>query len=97
MAALNLGSGRSVHLVQAGSDYMLLGSAEHGVVPIHRYTAEEARDAGLLPDEPQGRGRRTPIVSPGEPGQRSHDPMSMPAPGPGSTLVDRLREWTVRR
>ena len=51
VAALTLGSGRSVHLVRAGSDYVLLGSAEHGVVPIHRYTEEQARDAGLLPAE----------------------------------------------
>ena len=44
VAALTLGSGRSVHLVRAGSDYVLLGSTEHGVAPIHRYTEEEARD-----------------------------------------------------
>ena len=50
VAALTLGSGRSVHLVRAGSDYVLLGSTEHGVAPIHRYTEEEARDAGLLAD-----------------------------------------------
>jgi flagellar protein FliO/FliZ len=48
VAALTLGSGRSVHLVRAGSDYVLLGSTEHGVAPIHRYTEEQARDAGLL-------------------------------------------------
>ncbi len=48
IAALTLSSGRSVHLVRAGSDYLLLGSAEHGVIPIHRYSEEEARDAGLL-------------------------------------------------
>jgi flagellar protein FliO/FliZ len=48
VAALTLGTGRSVHLVRAGSDYVLLGSTEHGVAPIHRYTEEEARDAGLL-------------------------------------------------
>jgi flagellar protein FliO/FliZ len=49
VAALTLGSGRSVHLVRAGNDYVLLGSTEHGVAPIHRYTEEEALDAGLLP------------------------------------------------
>ncbi len=48
VAALTLGSGRAVHLVRAGNDYVLLGSTEHGVAPIHRYTEEEARDAGLL-------------------------------------------------
>ncbi len=53
VAALTLGSGRSVHLVRAGSDYVLLGATEHGVAPIHRYTEEEARDAGLLLDAPR--------------------------------------------
>ena len=48
IAALPLSSGRAVHLVRAGSDYLLLGSAEHGVMPIHRYSEEEAREAGLL-------------------------------------------------
>src|SRR5580704_4458251 len=48
VAALTLGSGRSVPLVRAGNDYVLLGSTEHGVAPIHRYSEQEARDAGLL-------------------------------------------------
>jgi flagellar protein FliO/FliZ len=51
VAALTLGTGRSVHLVRAGNDYVLLGSTEHGVAPIHRYTEEQARDAGLLPGD----------------------------------------------
>ncbi len=51
VAALTLGSGRSVHLVRAGSDYVLLGATEHGVAPIHRYTEQQARDAGLFDDE----------------------------------------------
>ncbi len=50
VAALALGTGRSVHLVRAGSDYVLLGSTEHGVAPIHRYTEAQAREAGLLGD-----------------------------------------------
>jgi len=85
VAALTLGSGRSVHLVRAGSEYVLLGSAEHGVVPIHHYTEEQARDAGLLvPDNPSERS----LVA-----GRS-DPMRMPSPASG--LLERLREWTVR-
>ena len=62
VAALTLGSGRSVHLVRAGSDYVLLGSTEHGVAPIHRYTEEQARDAGLLVDPrsvPEWSGERS--------------------------------------
>ncbi len=61
VAALTLGTGRSVHLVRAGNDYVLLGATEHGVAPIHRYTEEEAREAGLLVEEPAAR-----TLAPGE-------------------------------
>ncbi|HWJ50902.1 MAG TPA: flagellar biosynthetic protein FliO [Solirubrobacteraceae bacterium] len=47
VAAITLSTGRSVHLIRAGSDYILVGSGEHGLVPIHRYTEEQAREAGL--------------------------------------------------
>jgi flagellar protein FliO/FliZ len=53
VAALTLGSGRTVHLVRAGNDYVLLGATEHGLAPIHRYTEEEAREAGLFIEDPQ--------------------------------------------
>jgi flagellar protein FliO/FliZ len=115
IAALSLSTGRSVHLVKAGSDYLLLGSAEQGVVPIHRYTEEEARQAGLLdvidaPAKPRRallRPPAEPTYAPG-PGRVAtgtvvhrpgggHDPMRMPQDRPGSGVVDRLRELTVRR
>jgi flagellar protein FliO/FliZ len=81
LATLPLGSGRSMHLVRAGSDYLLVGSAEHGVAPIHRYTEQQAREAGLLEAaEPPGPTR--PSVGLGE---------------GTSGIVERLREWTVRR
>lgn len=106
VAALTLGSGRSVHLVRAGSDYVLLGSTEHGVAPIHRYTEEQARDAGLLDaEEPPERSRllsaASQILVPRETPPHSPvvgprpDPMRMPSPSSG--LVGRLREMTVRR
>lgn len=47
VAALTLSTGRSVHLIRAGSDYILVGSGEQGLVPIHRYSEDEAREAGL--------------------------------------------------
>jgi flagellar protein FliO/FliZ len=125
IAALTLGTGRSVHLVRAGSDYLLLGSAEHGVMPIHRYTEEEARDAGLLDVvEAGGAGpapRRSLLRAPARSGRpllrppvdtggapqgtgagAGHDPMRMPAragagAGLGTSVIDRLRELTVRR
>ena len=42
---------RSVHLVRAGNDFVLLGAAEKGVTPIRTYTEYEAREAGLIGDD----------------------------------------------
>jgi flagellar protein FliO/FliZ len=81
VSTLSLGNNRSVHLVRAGSEYVLLGSAEHGVVPIHRYTEQQAREAGLLP------------VDDGEDGGGGSSAIG----GSGGGLVDRVRAWTVRR
>jgi flagellar protein FliO/FliZ len=96
VAALTLGSGRTLHLVRAGNDYILLGSGEHGLVPIHRYTEQQAREAGLLlgdetPEYPRRRLPAPSIVS----GDPHPDPMRMPSPS--ANVVERLREWTVRR
>jgi flagellar protein FliO/FliZ len=64
IAALTLGSGRTVHLVRAGSDFVLLGATEHGLSPIHRYTEEEAREAGIFADEePVERSRLANVAS----------------------------------
>jgi flagellar protein FliO/FliZ len=94
VAALTLSTGRSVHLVRAGNEYVLLASAEHGVAPIHRYSEEEARAAGLLPAE-EAPGQRRSLLA-GAPAQpRGHDPMRMPSPSSG--LIERVRELTVRR
>jgi flagellar protein FliO/FliZ len=111
LATLALGSGRSLHLVRAGRDYHLVGSAEHGVAPIHRYTEEQAREVGLHEllaetatraggacrpasaqqgdDGESGTGRSRPLEIPGQARPR--------VPGAGVTLLDRVREWTVRR
>jgi flagellar protein FliO/FliZ len=51
LASVPLGSGRAVHLVRAGTDLVLLGVAEQGVVPIRTYTEEEARAAGLVDED----------------------------------------------
>jgi len=47
VANLSLGSGRSVQLVRAGRELVLIGVGEHGVTPIRRYTEAEAIEAGL--------------------------------------------------
>ncbi len=109
VAALTLGSGRTLHLVRAGSDYILVGSGEHGLTPIHRYTEQQAREAGLLGTEEAQERRRPRLPLPAsstasdtarpratlESGERQTDPMRMPSSS--ASAVERLREWTVRR
>jgi flagellar protein FliO/FliZ len=48
LATLPLGTNRALHLVRAGSEVVLLGSAEHGVTPIRRFSEAEAIQLGLL-------------------------------------------------
>jgi flagellar protein FliO/FliZ len=74
LASVPLGPNRSVHLVRAGRDLVLLGVAEQGVVPIRAYSEDEARAAGLvdedgmliLPDEEadSSRANRVPLRLP---------------------------------
>jgi flagellar protein FliO/FliZ len=51
LATLPLGANRSLHLVRAGAEIVLVGAGEHGVTPIRTYTEAEAREAGLLEEE----------------------------------------------
>ncbi len=51
VATLPLGSNRSLHLVRAGDELVLVGAGEHGVTPIRTYTEAEARRLGLLAAE----------------------------------------------
>jgi flagellar protein FliO/FliZ len=51
LATLPLGANRSIHLVRAGQEIVLVGAGEHGVTPIRTYSEPEARALGLLQDE----------------------------------------------
>jgi flagellar protein FliO/FliZ len=51
LATLPLGTNRTLHLVRAGDEVVLLGSGEAGVTPIRTYGEAEARALGLLEDE----------------------------------------------
>ena len=51
LATLPLGANRSIHLVRAGQEIVLVGAGEHGVTPIRTYSEAEARELGLLADE----------------------------------------------
>ena len=53
VASLPLGQNRSLHLVRAGDELVLVGAGEHGVTPIRTYTEAEARSAGLLGEAPE--------------------------------------------
>ena len=112
LASVPLANGRSVHLVRAGTDLVLLGVAEQGVVPIRTYTQEEARAAGLVDDD----GMLT-LPADDEPARapRERRRLALPAaltPKPAATspstprpklllpaprdAVNTLRAWTVR-
>jgi flagellar protein FliO/FliZ len=95
LATLALGSGRTLHLVRAGRDYLLVGSAEHGVAPIHRYTEQQARDAGLLdlPEPPDPSADDAPPRLLQIPGQVRASGL----PSAVSEALDRVRQWTVRQ
>jgi flagellar protein FliO/FliZ len=51
LATLPLGTNRSLHLVRAGEEIVLVGAGEHGVTPIRTYSEAEARSLGLLEEE----------------------------------------------
>jgi flagellar protein FliO/FliZ len=48
MATLPLGPNRSLQLVRAGREIVLLGVSEHGVTPVRTYSEDEADAVGLL-------------------------------------------------
>jgi flagellar protein FliO/FliZ len=99
LATLALGSGRTLHLVRAGRDYLLVGSAEHGVAHIHRYTEAQARDAGLLdlPEPPTDGGADAGGGAPRRPLQIPGQVRASAIPSAVSDALNRLRELTVRR
>jgi flagellar protein FliO/FliZ len=51
VATLPLGGNRSLQLVRAGQEIVMVGVSEHGVTPIRTYAEAEARELGLLTDE----------------------------------------------
>jgi flagellar protein FliO/FliZ len=50
-AVVALGPNRSLHLVRAGRELVLVGVAEHGVTPIRTYTEDEAIELGLIGED----------------------------------------------
>ena len=52
IATMPLGANRALHLVRSGREFVLIGTAEHSITPIRRYSEEEAHALGLI-DAPQ--------------------------------------------
>lgn len=95
MATLPLGQNRSLHVVRAGREILVVGSGEHGVTPVRSYSEEEARALGLLEED----------FDEEEPAAlelKSDGPSKSGAAGPpsaaqfGRRALDQLRSWTVR-
>jgi flagellar protein FliO/FliZ len=92
-ATVALGPNRSLHLVRAGNELVLVGVADGAVTPIRTYTEEEARAAGLVPEDR-------------EDDEEPDDPTGASAAGAGAKgglrkmtigeALDRIRQATVR-
>jgi len=81
VASLPLGGGRSVAVVRAGREVMVIGVAENGVTPLRTYTEAEAIACGIdLPPE--------------EANERAAS--SDPAERPMDRMLGLLRRMTVR-
>jgi flagellar protein FliO/FliZ len=95
LATLPLGTNRSLHLVRAGEEVVLLGVAETGVTPIRTYGEHEARALGLLGDEPSnGNGHDDGVIAPAAPAAL---PSGAPSTNPFRRALDHLRHKTVIR
>jgi flagellar protein FliO/FliZ len=87
LATLPLGPNRSLHLVRAGEEVVLLGAGEGGVTVVRTYGAREAQALGLVEDAP--------APSPAVVGTLAAQHAAEPAASRG--LVDALRRRTVIR
>ncbi len=85
LGTLPLGPNRSLHLVRAGTEVVLVGVGESGVTPIKTYGEHEARALGLIGDDEAPAAADAPA-----------EPKKMPAPSLRRALDD-LRAKTVIR
>jgi flagellar protein FliO/FliZ len=84
LATLPLGQNRSMHLVRAGDEVVLVGVGEAGVTPIRTYGEHEARALGLIADENSAQAASETLLLPAETVEKDH---------PG--FIAALRKMTV--
>jgi flagellar protein FliO/FliZ len=89
LATVPLAPNRSMHLVRAGHELVLVGVSEQAVVPIRIYDEAEARAAGLLAEAPAEEGPEVPTATTAPPWAGG---MSIFV----KELLGRLRQRTVR-
>ena len=94
LSTLQLGPGRSLHLIRSGSEIVLVGSAEQGVTPIRVYSEDEARVVGLLDEIDRHDRDSTMATRGGRPNPLNAAPGS---PASMRDLVKTVQRWTVRR
>jgi flagellar protein FliO/FliZ len=92
-ATVALGANRSLHLVRAGNELVLVGVADHAVTPIRTYTEAEARAAGLLRDEA---GEEDDDVTPRDPGASAATERTGLRKMTIGEALNRIRQATVR-
>jgi flagellar protein FliO/FliZ len=93
VATVPLGSGRSLHLVRAGNELVLVGVAEHGVTPVRTYSEQEARAAGLTDEWGELIEPIEPLAAAATPAPRMWDPQRLSP----RALIETIRRWTERR
>ncbi len=95
LATLALGPGRSLHLVRAGLEVVLVGCAEHAVTPLRVYSEDEARELGLLD---LADGDDDGDITPGAPGRRRGNPLDAGRGSPPDLrdIFRRIQRLTVR-
>ena len=95
LATLALGPGRSLHLVRAGLEVVLVGCAEHAVTPLRVYSEDEARELGLLD---LADGDDDGDDHPGAPGRRRGNPLDAGRGSPPDLrdIFRRIQRLTVR-
>jgi flagellar protein FliO/FliZ len=91
LATLPLGGNRSLQLVRAGREIVLVGVAETGVTHVRTYTEAEARQLGLLGD-----GDAAPLPVPARLGAGG-DPFGPQRPGIAGLLEDLRKRTVIRR
>ncbi|MCK9247693.1 MAG: flagellar biosynthetic protein FliO [Solirubrobacteraceae bacterium] len=101
VASVPLQGGGALHLVHVGDEVLLVGSGSDGATTLRGWDQAEALDLGLInPDRPvtgDGDGGPGPRPRPTNAGAADMTALLAALGRRWQALLDRLREWTVRK